>query len=113
MNDDGRRGRERRRAGPADDADGDDEYGRGGGSGVYDVRGQLTRAREVKSDLRGRMSHDYHGRRVSPRSRSVEGASSVRLSGHLVNGDVADTDRAVIPTGDVGGEGKYHPDGNG
>jgi hypothetical protein len=59
------------------------------------------------------MSYDYHERWVSPRTRSVEGTSSIRLSGHLVNGDVAGTDRAVIPTGDVGGEGKYHPGGNG
>jgi hypothetical protein len=83
------------------------------GDQAFTMYADSLRAREVKSDLRGRMSHDYHGRRVSPRSRSVEGASSVRLSGHLVNGDVADTDRAVIPTGDVSGEGKYHPGGNG
>lgn len=51
MNDDGQRGQESRRAGPADDADGDDEYGRGGGSGVYDVRGQLTRARGKSSRI--------------------------------------------------------------
>jgi hypothetical protein len=78
-------------------------------SGVYDVRGQFTGAGIIKTDLRGRISYDYHGRRLSEEVRSVKRAASVRLSGDIINSDVTGPDRAVIPADDVSGGGEYHP----
>lgn len=36
----------------------------------------------------------------------------MRLSGSIINRDVTGADKAVVPAGDINGEGENHPGGN-